>query len=90
MGGAVLTVSLSSLTSTNDYFIMEAFMDVSHTVIVLYGINAPGTLASGVYFDSFVITNTAAYTASAYIIHWQGKTPNVAFPTDTYTPVYHT
>jgi hypothetical protein len=61
-----------------------------HTVVVLYGINAPGTLASGVYFDNFVITNLANYPAGAYIVHWQGTQPNVPFSTDTYKIVYHT
>jgi hypothetical protein len=88
-GSTAFLVSMASITSTNDYFIMEAFQDGGHTVVVLYGIQQQGTLASGVYFDSFVITNTAAYTASAYIIHWQGTNPNVPLPTDTYTIVYH-
>jgi hypothetical protein len=87
----VLTVSLASLSSTNDYFVLEAFHDEGHTVLVLYGINAPGTLASGVYFDAnFAGFNAANYPASAYIVHWQGTTPNTPLPGDTYTIVYHT
>jgi hypothetical protein len=86
----VFSVPMASLSSTNDYFIMEAFNDGSHTVVVLYGINAPGTLASGVYFDSHVFPSLGGFTASAYIIHWQGTTPDVPFSTDTYTTVYHT
>jgi hypothetical protein len=86
-GAAVLTVSLSSLSSTNDYF-MEAFMDGSHTVVLMYGINAPGTLASGVYFYSQVAPNPGSYPASAYIVQWQGANPNVPLPSDTYKIVY--
>jgi hypothetical protein len=86
----VFSVSMTSLTSTNDYFIMETFQDGGHTVIVLYGIGAPGTLASGVYFDSFVFTNPANYPAGAYIVHWQGTNLNVPLSIDTYTIVYHT
>jgi hypothetical protein len=89
-GTQVFSVPFASLTSTNDYFIMEPFQDAGHTVIVLYGINAPGTLASGVYFDSFVFTNLANYPAGAYIVHWQGKVPNTPLASDTYTIVYHT
>jgi hypothetical protein len=87
-GSTVFSVSMASLSSTNDYFIMEAFQDGGHTVIVLYGIGAPGTLASGVYFDNFVFTDLANYSAGAYIVHWEGATPNVPLPTDTYKIVY--
>ena len=82
-----LSVPLSSLSSTNDYFLLETFNDGSHTVVLMYGINAPGTLASGVYFDK-VFGSLSTLTSSAYIIHWQGTTPNVPVPTDTYTIVY--
>jgi hypothetical protein len=85
---AVLTVSFSSLSSTNDYFIMETFQDSGHTVVLMYGINAPGTLASGVYFDSVVWQKPSSFTATAYIVHWQGANPDVPLPTDTYTIVY--
>jgi hypothetical protein len=81
---------MASLSATNDYFIMEAFQDGGHTVIVLYGIGAPGTLASGVYFYSQVAPNPSSYPASAYIVQWQGANPNVPLPTDTYKIVYHT
>jgi len=86
----VYMVSLASLSATNDYFVAEAFMDGTDTVVVLWGINAPGTLASGVYFHTQVFPNPSNFPASAYIIHWQGTTPNVPLPTDTYTIVYHT
>jgi hypothetical protein len=86
-GSLVYTVDMSSLTPTNDYFIMESFTDGGHIVVVLYGINAPGTLASGVHFKT-VLSTLINYPDDAYIIHWQGSTPNVPLPTDTYTPVY--
>jgi hypothetical protein len=91
-GTTVYTVSLASLNNgTNDYFVMETFQDGAHTVVVLYGINAAGTLASGVYFDTnFSNFNAASYPADAYIIHWVGTTPKVPLPTDTYTIVFHT
>jgi hypothetical protein len=87
----VFTVSLASLTTTSDYFLAESFSDGSHTVIVLYGINAPGTLASGVWFDAVLLPLLSTATSTAYIVHWSGTTPNVPLPppTDTYTVVYH-
>jgi len=89
-GSTVYTVSLASLSSTNDYFLLEAFNDGTHTVVVLYGVGAPGTLASGVYFDAnFASFNPTNYPASAYIVHWQGAS-STPLPTDTYTIVYHT
>jgi hypothetical protein len=87
-GSLVYTVDMSSLGPTNDYFLVETFQDGGHTVIVLYGINAPGTLASGVYAVSFLFPNLASFTGTAYIVHWQGTTPNVPLPSDTYTIVY--
>ena len=85
----VYSGSLASLSSTNDYFVAESFLDGSHTVIILYGINAPGTLASGVWFDSILWPALSVTTSTAYIVHWSGTTPNVPLPTDTYTVVYH-
>jgi len=87
-GTKVYSVSLASLGATNDYFLMEAFLDAGHQVITLYGINAPGTLASGVYFSSQVFPNLSSFTSAAYIIHWQGANPNVPLPSDTFTQVY--
>jgi len=87
-GATVYSVSLASLTSTNDYFLIETFLDSGHTIILAYGINAPGTLASGAYFDN-VFGNTNALESSAYIIHWQGTVPSVPLPSDNYTITYH-
>jgi hypothetical protein len=90
-GTTVFTVSLASLSSTNDYFLMETFQDGGHTVVVMYGINAPGTLASGFYFDKeFATFSPGTFPASAYIVHWQGTTPNVPTSSDTFTIVFHT
>jgi hypothetical protein len=85
----VFSMLLASLSSTNDYFVAESFMDGNHTVIVLYGIQAAGTLASGVFFDSNLWDNLELpLHLTAGIVHWQGTTPNVPLPTDSYTPVY--
>ena len=91
-GVTVFSVPLASLNSTNDYFIIEAFHpDGPQSIIVLYGVNAAGTLASGVYFDAnFANITPANYPATTYVIHWQGTAPNTPLPTDTYTIVYHT
>ena len=75
-GRPVFTASLASLSSTNDYFLIEASTESNdggtHTLVLIYGINAPGTLASGVYFDAnFASFNASNYPAQAYIVHWQ-------------------
>jgi sugar lactone lactonase YvrE len=81
------SVSLASLSSTNDYFVLETFQDSGHTVIVMYGIGAPGASAGGVYFDmQFGIISSL--TKASYIVHWVGTTPNVPLPADAYTIVY--
>jgi hypothetical protein len=89
-GKVVYTVSLASLSSTNDYSLIEAFQVNGHTVLAFYGLNAPGTLASGVYLDSFVYAHPSSFTVGAYIIHWQGTTSNSSLPSDAYTFVYST
>jgi hypothetical protein len=78
---------ITSLTPTDDYFVMESFTVGGHIVIILYGINAPGTLASGVHLKA-VLSTLINYPNEAFIINWQGSTPNVPFPTDTYKIVY--
>jgi hypothetical protein len=84
----VYSVSLSSLSATDDYFVMETFQDNGHTIIALWGINAPGTMASGVYYDSQFTNLTTLTAGNAFIVHWQGATPNTPLPTDTFTIVY--
>ena len=73
-----------SVTSTNDYFIMEVLADGSHMVISLWGIAAPGTYAAGIHFDA-QYTNLAALTAGWYVVRWQGA--GTPLPSDTFTVV---
>jgi molybdopterin molybdotransferase len=59
---------------------METFNDGTHIVCLWYGINAVGTLASGVYFDSnFASFNASNYPASAYIAFIEFIPPLVDF-----------
>ena len=74
----------SSITSTNDYFVMEVIPDGTHTVISLWGIGAPGTYAAGVCFD-LQYTNLASLTAGWYVVRWQGT--GTPLPSDTFTVV---
>jgi len=46
-----LNVPLASITSANDYFVMQVVSDGMHKCIILWGIDAKGTYASGIYFD---------------------------------------
>jgi hypothetical protein len=86
---AVSNVPSSSLTATNDYFIMEDLQDGTHTVLIVRGIGGAGVIAGGVYFDSKFST-LSTLTSAAYLIHWQGSTPNTPTPGDQFTIVYQT
>jgi len=72
------TIVPSSVTTTNDYFVMEAIPDGTHTVISLWGIGAPGTYASGIYFDG-VFPTLSSLTQGWYIVRWQDLNSN-GFP----------
>jgi len=74
----------SSITSTNDYFVMEVIPDGSRRVISLWGMGAPGTYVAGVYFD-MQYTNLASLTAGWYVVRWQGA--GAPLPSDTFTVV---
>jgi len=72
------TIVPSSVTTTNDYFVMETIPDGTHTVISLWGIGAPGTYASGIYFDG-VFPTLSSLTQGWYIVRWQDLNSN-GFP----------
>jgi len=83
-GGEVkLSVSLSSLGSTNDYFVMQVATDGSHKVIILWGITQYGTYASGIYFDG-IFPTLSTLSQGWYIIRWQDLNSNgiVDYPTE--------
>jgi hypothetical protein len=77
-----LSVPISSVGSTNDYFVMEVLQDGGHTVILFWGLQQYGTYASGVYFDN-KYADPSALSDGWYIIHWVGN--GYALPTDTFT-----
>jgi len=72
---AKLNVPLSSLGSTNDYFVMQAISDGTHKAVILWGITQYGTYASGVYFDG-MFADMSSLTAGWYIIRWQDLNSN--------------
>jgi hypothetical protein len=76
-----LSVLISSVGSTNDYFVMEVLQDGGHTVILLWGLQQYGTYASGVYFDN-KYADLSALPYGWYIIYWVGN--GYALPTDTF------
>jgi hypothetical protein len=65
-----LNVPLSSLGSTNDYFVMQIIVDGTNRIIVLWGITQYGTYASGVYFDG-IFASLSTLTQGWYIVRWQ-------------------
>jgi len=75
-GAVKLNVPLSSITASDDYFVMEAITDGQHKVIILWGIGAMGTYVSGIYFDGIGPTMSSTHTQGWYIIHWQDLNGN--------------
>jgi hypothetical protein len=83
-----LYVPLSSITDSNDYFVMQSFADGAHTVIAMWGIQADGTLANGVYID-LQFGNLSALNQGSYVIHWQDTNGNgIPDSGDTFTTAY--
>ena len=88
-GVRALNVPLSSITSSNDYFVLQSFQDGGHTVVVLWGIEQYGTLASGVYFD-MQYSNLNNLTQGSYVIHWTDSNSNgIPDSGDTFTMAYY-
>jgi len=88
-GVSALNVPLSSITSSNDYFVLQSFQDGGHTVVVLWGIEQYGTLASGVYFD-MQYSNLNNLTQGSYVIHWTDSNSNgIPDSSDTFTIAYY-
>ena len=81
-----------SVSETQDYFVMESFLDSSNRpVYLLWGWAWRGTFASAEYFADFVIRNSASYTKSWYVYRWNegsGTSLN-SFPDsgDTFTQI---
>jgi hypothetical protein len=87
-GVVALHIVPSALNSGDDYFTMQAFRDNGHWVIELWGLGAPGTLASGVYLD-MQFTNLSNLSAGSYVIHWRDTNGNgIPDSGDTFTVVF--
>jgi len=71
-----LNVPLSSISQSNDYFVMQVLSDGAHKIVILWGIAHWGTYASGVYFDGMWFGDMASLTAGWYIIRWQDLNGN--------------
>jgi len=65
----------TSITATNDYFVLEVATDGTHKVIILWGVEQYATYASGVYFDG-VWTDLSSLTQAWYIVRWQDLDTN--------------
>nr|MDO8133682.1 glycosyl hydrolase [Candidatus Njordarchaeum guaymaensis] len=70
-----LNVRLSSITASNDYFVVQVITDGVHKVVVLWGISAPGTYASGIYFDNRYL-DIGSLTCGWHIVRWQDLNGN--------------
>ena len=69
----VVDVLTSSLTATNDYFLVELAVEpISGTLcFAATGMLGPGTTAAGWYAANVIIPQRATYTDSWYAYHWQ-------------------
>jgi len=65
----------TSITSSNDYFVVEVVKDGPHTIIILWGVEQYGTYASGVYLDG-VWSNLSTLSQGWYVIQWQDLNSN--------------
>jgi len=55
-----------------DGFLLQAFMDsAGRHVFLIHGLDWDGTLAAGLYVAHVIAKNSAAYTASWYVLKWQ-------------------
>ena len=70
-----LNVQLSSISQSNDYFIMQVLSDGTHKIVILWGLQQWGTYASGVYFDG-KYPDMASLTYGWYIVRWQDLNGN--------------
>jgi len=71
-----LNVPLSSISQSNDYFVMQVLSDGAHKIVILWGIAHWGTYASGVYFDG-KYPDIASLTYGWYIVRWQDLNGNL-------------
>ena len=71
-----LNVQLSSISQSNDYFVMQVLSDGARKVVILWGIQQWGTYAAGVYFDGRWFADMPSMTAAWYIIRWQDLNSN--------------
>ena len=77
--------------SGDDLFLIEAFTDgQGRRVFMLYGFSWQGTLAAGVFFDSFVYPHPSQFPNSWYIYRWMDASSGTSAnkfpdPGDVYT-----
>lgn len=81
------TVTMSTLTPTHDYFLVEVVFDpISGTFsLVLYGLDSPGTKAGAYYFANTILPSITTQTNSWYLYEWMGMNAGGAGPGDTFT-----
>jgi hypothetical protein len=53
-----------------DMFVIEAFMDKSNLIIVMYGFSWRGTWASAVCFKEVILNDLNHYSQNWYVFHW--------------------
>ena len=70
-----LNVPLSSVSQSNDYFVMQVLSDGAHKVVILWGIQQWGTYAAGVCFDG-KYPDMASLTYGWYVVRWQDLNGN--------------
>jgi hypothetical protein len=92
----IVTVDITTVTPTNDYFLAEVVKDpISGTFsLVVYGIESAGTRAGAFYFANVILPNivgadVTTITQAWYIYQWTSANPADAGPSigDTYVLV---
>jgi hypothetical protein len=89
----IVTVDLTTITPTSDYFLAEVVKDpISGTFsLIVYGVESPGTRAGAFYFGNVILPNivgadVTTITQAWYIYKWTSANPADAGPSlgDTY------
>lgn len=88
-GTVIATITMSTLSATHDYFLIEVVPDpVSGTFsLVLYGLDGPGTRAAAHFFANNMLPAIATYTQSWYLYEWIGTGAGGPTSGDTFTPL---
>lgn len=83
----VATITMSTLSATHDYFLVELVFDrASGTLaLVLYGLDVPGTRAATFHFANTMLPSIATFSQNWYLYEWSGTSAGGPSAADTFT-----